>query len=291
MSKDYFLRLPTEPERYFKITIDDEVSPPTQTIEELTESPSPVFDSKTPPNVPSSEAPYKRTLTYYMKLPTPQYQNSGNFLDFLETPLTMLDDAEYMVNQLYELFDIDLGVNYFVSQVGQLLMEDGGVLLLESGEFIDGGYIYPDGTMSPALDILGIIVGLPRIVKFVPTGGVSPIMDDETYRLALKAKMAINHWDGKIGSLQGIWKTLFPEGIVEIIDNQDMTMEITTTGTFTSMIMDLIDNGYIVPIPQAVGYNLEVPDYPLFGFDRDDEYVSGFSDDGLENGGWWRRPT
>jgi len=202
-----------------------------------------------------------------------------------------LDDAEYMVNQLYELFDIDLGVNYFVSQVGQLLMEDGGVLLLESGEFIDGGYIYPDGTMSPALDILGIIVGLPRIVKFVPTGGVSPIMDDETYRLALKAKMAINHWDGKIGSLQGIWKTLFPEGIVEIIDNQDMTMEITTTGTFTSMIMDLIDNGYIVPIPQAVGYNLEVPDYPLFGFDRDDEYVSGFSDDGLENGGWWRRPT
>ena len=289
MSLDYFLRVPTDPPRYFQIVIDDETSPPSQTITELSESPSEMFDTKTAPNVAATEAPYKRTLGYYQKLPTPQYQGSSNFLDFLTVPLTMIDDAEWMVNNLYELFDIDDGVLYFVSQVGQLLMEDGGAILLESGEFIDGGYIYPDGLMSPALDIIGLIVGMPRVVKFIPSGSVSPIMDDETYRLALKAKIAANHWDGKIGSLQEIWKDLFPGGTIGIIDNQDMTMEIDTTGTFSSLVQDLIDNGYIVPIPQAVGFNIETPDHPLFGFDRDDELVSGFSNDSSPlDGGYWR---
>lgn len=289
MSLDYFLRVPTDPPRYFQIVIDDETSPPSQTITELAESPSEMFDTKTPPHTPTTEAPYERLLSYYTKLPTSQYQGSTNFLAFLTVPLTMLDNAEYMVNQMYQLFDIDDGVNYFVSQVGQLLMEDGGVLLLESGEFIDGGYIYPDGTMSPVLDIIGLIVGLPRIVNFIPTGGVSPILDDETYRLALKAKIAANHWDGRIGSLQEIWRSLFFGGTIGIIDNQDMTMAISTTGTFTSIIQDLIDNGYIVPIPQAVGFNIETPDHPLFGFDRDDEWVSGLSDEGSPlNGGYWR---
>jgi len=126
------------------------------------------------------------------------------------------------------------------------------------------------------LDILGQIAGVNRTVPFQPSGGVSPVLDDATYRTLIRATIANNQWDGKIGSLYPIWQQLFPGGNITIIDNQDMTADILITGAFTSILQDLITHGLIVPRPQAVLYNYIFGGLPFFGFDRSDAFIAGW---------------
>ena len=144
------------------------------------------------------------------------------------------------------------------------------------------------------LDLLGVIVGVNRTIRFQPSNSVSPVLDDSTYRILLLAKMYQNHWNGRINSLYSIWQTLFPGGKFVIHDNQNMSATIFLTGTFTSVLRDLIagyalngatsgtiHNGYIIPKPEAVRYNFEFGQLPAFGLGEDNEYVSGF------NKGYW----
>ena len=132
-----------------------------------------------------------------------------------------------------------------------------------------------DNAIGIQLDIPGEILGVSRTVSFNPTDGSSPILDDDTYRILLKSRVAMNSWDGKQRSLQPIWKALFPGGTIKIGDSQDMTAVVSLAGTFTSTIRDLINNGYIVPKPQGVHYTYGFGDLPYFGADRDDAFVSG----------------
>lgn len=133
-----------------------------------------------------------------------------------------------------------------------------------------------DFAVGSQLDILGEIIGVGRVVPFQPRAGVSPVLDDLTYRILLKATIANNQWDGKQGSLYPIWGQLFPGGKIVIIDNQNMTAIIVMTGAFTSITQDLITNGLIVPRPQAVQYDYVFGSLPLFGFDLDNSFVAGF---------------
>jgi hypothetical protein len=139
------------------------------------------------------------------------------------------------------------------------------------------------------LDLLGVIVGVNRTIGFQPSNSVSPVLDDSTYRVLLLAKMYQNHWNGRINSLYSIWKILFPGGELIIHDNQNMTATIFLTGTFTSILRDLIagyalngatsgtiKNGYIIPKPETVQYDFEFGQLPAFGLGEDNEYVSGF---------------
>jgi hypothetical protein len=138
------------------------------------------------------------------------------------------------------------------------------------------------------LDLLGVIVGVNRTVRFQPSNNVSPVLDDATYRVVLLAKIAHNHWNGRINSLYSIWQTLFPGGELIIHDNQNMTATIFLTGTFTSILRDLIagfalngatsgtiHNGYIIPKPETVQYNFDFGTLPAFGVDLNNEYVAG----------------
>jgi hypothetical protein len=42
------------------------------------------------------------------------------------------------------------------------------------------------------LDVIGQYVGLSRLLTFQPAGGLSPILDDDMYRILLKAKISKN---------------------------------------------------------------------------------------------------
>jgi hypothetical protein len=132
-----------------------------------------------------------------------------------------------------------------------------------------------DAAVGPQLDVLGAIVGQGRTVAFQPSGGVSPTLDDPTYRLLLKSRIAQNHWSGKIDSLIAIWKALFPGGTLIVNDTQNMSVGLLVAGAFTSIIQDLISNGYILPRPQGVQYTYSFATLPILGFDRSDSYVAG----------------
>jgi len=176
---------------------------------------------------------------YYTGLLTSEYSNATKFKQWMSSVLSILNDVSNCLATLSSMFDLDVAT-------------------------------------GAQLDTLGVIIGVGRTVSFQPSNGVSPVLDDDTYRLLLKATIANNQWDGTIGSLYPIWNNLFPGGHITIIDNQNMTAEIIMTGSFSSIIQDLISNGLIVPRPQAVAYEYSFGNLPMFGFDLENEFIAGW---------------
>jgi hypothetical protein len=177
-------------------------------------------------------------INYYLNLLSSEYWNSPKLNAFLKVMLQKFDDISFCQIQMDQIFDVD-------------------------------------NANGVQLDAVGSIVGASRVLPFQPTGGYSPTLDDTTYRLLIKARIAQNQWDGTIDGLQSIWATLFPTGTIVIGDNQNMTATIFLTGTFSPLQLQMITNGLIVPRPQAVLYNY-VFNLPAFGFDLNNAWVAGF---------------
>jgi hypothetical protein len=126
------------------------------------------------------------------------------------------------------------------------------------------------------LDMLGAIHHVSRTLPFQPSGGISPLMDDATYRLLIKAAIARDQWNGRIDSLYAIWNQLFPAGNIVIADNQNMSADIILTGTFSSIIQDMITHDLIIPRPEGVEYTYVFGALPYFGFGYSAGYIDGF---------------
>lgn len=178
-------------------------------------------------------------VNYYLRLITSQYQKSANMLAWLTANGAVYADIVACADSFSTAFDIDAAI---------------GV----------------------QLDVLGTIVGQPRTMPFQPSNGVSPVLDDATYRLLIRARAMQNHWNGKISGLWTIWKRLFPGGFLLIQDHQDMTVSFYIGVGLTSILQDLIVQGMILPRPQCVLYNYTFATLPMLGFDRNDDYIAGF---------------
>ena len=178
-------------------------------------------------------------IPYYLQLITSEYQSAPNFMAYAAALLKYLDDLSQLLLQMQIAFDLDQAV---------------GV----------------------QLDVLGTIIGQSRQMTFQPSNGVSPTLDDTTYRLLLRARIVQNQWDGTIDSLQTVWQSLFPGGRIIVQDGQNMTATIILVGSFTSITEDLIRNGLIVPRPAGVLYNYSFGELPIFGFDLNNAYIAGF---------------
>jgi hypothetical protein len=156
----------------------------------------------------------------------------------------------------------------------------GGLDLVDSETVIADamtGYFAIDTAIGSQLDILGDILGQSRTVDFQPTDGSSSVLDDDNYRILLKAKIIINLWDGTISEMATIWSSLFPSSNLVVTDNQDMTMNVGILGEVSLMVRDMVKYGYIIPKPQSVGINyFFYGDGPIFGYDIDNEYFSGY---------------
>ena len=147
------------------------------------------------------------------------------------------------------------------------------------GEFIEAFQL--DTAVGAQLDIIGRIVGVDRLLSFYPIGGESPLMDDETYRMVIKAKIIQNCWKGTLEELYEQWNVLFPDIKIQIQDMQYMTFNVVIVGAFTSLMRELILNGYIVPKPEGVRINLmtitDTTGLPLFAYDLDTLNYSGYT--------------
>jgi len=111
-------------------------------------------------------------------------------------------------------------------------------------------------------------------------------LDDETYRTLLRAKIAANHWDGTLPDARRVLDIVFPNGDTKlfIVDNQDMTMTFGVSGTLPSLLfIVLLSQGYIPVKPEGVlaNYVITSEPGPMFGFDVDNEFISGF-----DSGAW-----
>ncbi|MBD8154979.1 DUF2612 domain-containing protein [Pantoea agglomerans] len=174
-----------------------------------------------------------------------------------------------------------------------------------------------DDAVGIQLDVLGEWIGRSRIVSqpiagvyfsfdtdglgwdqgvwqgpYDPDSGFTSLSDD-TYRIVLKAKIAINNWDGQNDSLPPILEAaLEGSGLkMQIVDNQDMTISVWV---FPEMDISLVSQELIAAIKQgyltvkAAGVwagDIQTPSIltpsvgtKFFGFDMDNEFIAGFDD-------------
>lgn len=174
-----------------------------------------------------------------------------------------------------------------------------------------------DTSIGVQLDILGLWIGRSRIVSqpisgvyfswdtdglgydqgvwqgpYDPDSGYTSL-SDETYRIILKAKIAINNWDGRNDSLPPILDAaLEGSGLkMQIVDNQDMTISIWVfpeidISNVSLELIAAIRQGYLTVKAAGVwGGSIEIPavETPsegsrFFGFDMVNEYIAGFDE-------------
>lgn len=154
----------------------------------------------------------------YLDNITSQHRDKPKFIAWLSSSLNIIDHAYIMTKNMDNDFDLD-------NAIGQ------------------------------QLDILGQIIGRKRTLTFQPLNGHNPVLDDETYRLVLRAKVAMNMWDGKTESAYEIWNNIFDDIGLQLQDNQDMSLTAYVTGYVNQIRQDLIQHGYIVPKPEGVRIN------------------------------------
>lgn len=110
-----------------------------------------------------------------------------------------------------------------------------------------------DLAMGSQEDMLGEVADIKRLLPYQPVSQPSPVMDNETYRAMIKARIARNLWKGNVESMEDVWQTLFGTRIV-IQDNQDMTITVTLD-SYPRTLQENIIHGLIIPKPQSVRVN------------------------------------
>ncbi|HFF9479185.1 TPA: DUF2612 domain-containing protein [Serratia marcescens] len=116
-------------------------------------------------------------------------------------------------------------------------------------------------------------------------------VDDDGFATNAPVKMpfagVVNHWDGTTETLSDVYQIIFPDGKTKIfaVDNFDMTMSVYITGDHITPVMKaVIELGYLDIKPSTVrikNYTITTESGPLFGFDIDNEFISGF-----DKGAW-----
>ncbi|MGC4125005.1 DUF2612 domain-containing protein [Enterobacter sp.] len=137
-----------------------------------------------------------------------------------------------------------------------------------------------DTAVGVQLDIVGLWVGIGRSVNSKEAGVI--VMDDDTYRMVLKAKVQANHWDGTMEALPDIYARLSPSLGANIfaVDNFDMTMDVFISGTrLTPLMRAIIALGLLDIKPEGVRVRNHIISSDtglLFGFDISNEFIDGF---------------
>ena len=196
---------------------------------------------------PFGSAPIEmQPLGYYLNLLTSEYNQAQSplFRNWLSGVIQVFED----INDLFAQFITALDIDYAI---------------------------------GPQLDMLGQIIGAARQLSFQPSNGVSPILGDSDYRSLLKATIARNHWNGTQLGLWSVLQIIAPQIKVVLHDNQNMTATVFISGNLTSIMVDMITNGLIVPRPETVQYTYSFATLPAFGFDQNTAIISGF-----DTGNW-----
>lgn len=112
-------------------------------------------------------------------------------------------------------------------------------------------------------------------------------LDDDNYRLLLRAVIAANQWDSTVPGIAAILDILFADTgtLISVIDNQNMTMTIGVSGVRPpAVFLYLLGTGQVPIKPEGVGSSTVVTSVdgdPIFGFDAAGDYVAGW-----DTGSW-----
>ncbi len=161
-----------------------------------------------------------------------------------------------------------------------------------------------DSAIGAQLDVLGQWIGRSRyvfvpIVRYWLSLGIADrglnqgewfqnaieessvtALDDETYRLLLRAKILANRWDGTAQGAVAAYRKMFgPDAMIFIDDPQSMAVTFCFAGVLPSaLMMILFARGYIPLKAGGVGTLYRVTSIsgsPIFGLGVNNSYVGG----------------
>ncbi|VWC81573.1 bacteriophage protein [Burkholderia contaminans] len=208
-------------------------------------------------------------LTDYTVLITSEHRDLPRFAAVLGALVQPLVDQMNMLQSMPGKFDLDDAVGVQLDDVGLWVGVSRKIRTPLSGIYF-------------SFDVAGL--GFDQGIwkgPFDPDTGLT-VLDDDTYRLVIRAKIGANHWDGTLDSSAAILNSIFSsDTYVFIEDHQDMSMTIGISGKVPSAVfLALLAGGYIPLKPEGVRVDYTivttVDSAPLFGFDMSGPYVAGF---------------
>lgn len=207
-------------------------------------------------------------LTDYTGLITSEHNQRPKFMAVVTALAQPMVDLMNVLGSMPAKFDLDDAVGVQLDDVGRWV----GISRIIRTPLTD---VY----FSLDIDGLGFDQGIWK-GPFDPDTGLTTL-DDDTYRLVIRAKIGANHWDGTMEGSVAILNSIFGDDThVFIQDNQDMTMTIGIAGQQPSAVfLAMVAGGYIPLKPEGVRVDLVIvstEDAPIFGFDVQNNFISGF---------------
>ncbi|MDR9240711.1 hypothetical protein FEP07_04742 [Burkholderia multivorans] len=208
-------------------------------------------------------------LTEYTALITSEHRDKPRFMAVVGALVQPLVDQMNVLQSMPGKFDLDNAVGVQLDDVGLWVGVSRKIRTPLTGIYF-------------SFDVAGL--GFDQGIwkgPFDPDTGLT-VLDDDTYRLVIRAKIGANHWDGTLASSAAILNSIFgADTHVFIEDHQDMSMTIGIAGKVPSAVfLALLAGGYIPLKPEGVrvAYTLvtSVDGSPLFGFDVNNQYIAGF---------------
>lgn len=209
------------------------------------------------------------TSRYTEKI-TSEHADKPKYMAMVKATAQCFLDASDAARSLPEEFDLDEAVGAQLDVVGEWVGISRNIATPLTGVYFaldTDGLGFDEGAWQGPFD---------------PDSGIT-VLDDDTYRTLIRARIGANRWDGTLEQSKAILDLVFSgDTFVFIEDNQDMTITIGVSGKRpTALQLALLTGGYIPIKPQSVGidyYIVPSQDGPMFGFDIDNQYVAGFDE-------------
>jgi len=217
-------------------------------------------------------------LNDYTALITSEHSDQPRFMATVGALVQPLVDQMNLLVSMPGKFDLDVAVGDQLDTVGVWVGVSRRIRTPLTGVYFSfdiAGLGFDQGTWKGPFD---------------PDTGLT-ILDDDTYRLVMRAKIGANHWDGTLEQSAAILNSVFDADThVFIEDHQDMSMTIGIAGKVPpATFLALLSGGYIPLKPEGVRVNYTivttVDGSPVFGFDMSNQLVAGF------DVGAWSRPV
>lgn len=204
---------------------------------------------------------------------TSEHADKPKYMAMVESVAQCFVDTAGVAKSLPVEFDLDSAIGVQLDAVGEWVGISRRISTALTGVYF-------------SLDITGL--GFDEGAwqgPFDPDTGIT-VLDDDTYRTLIRARIGANKWDGTLEQSKEILDLVFSGDTYAFIqDNQDMTISIGMAGNPPSAIeWALLTGGYITPKPQSVDvkyFYSPTASGPLFGFDVSNQYIAGF-----DQGSW-----
>lgn len=227
---------------------------------------------------------YGDVMSKYTDLITNYHAGKPKFVAHVDLSTRPFTDVSTALNGLLKAFDIDTAVGKQLDILGEWIGRSRIVSQPISGiyfSFDTDGLGWDQGVWQGPYD---------------PDAGFTSLSDD-VYRVILKAKIAINNWNGQNDALPPILNTaLAGSGLkMQIVDNQDMTISVwvfpeTDISNVSLELISAIKQGYLTVKAAGVwAGDIQTPSIltpsagnQFFGFDLENEYIAGFDEGAWE---------